>query len=380
MLDAFVGPDHEEEHTHEEIKAADIKDQTLADSNGKWKTLLPLAQSGELDAFFEHEAEEEGSTTEEAKAEYLEKWACDAVTIKVEDDTISFTTADGTACSAVYTYAGYAPVLADDGDISAVRYQFTTDSADAPKYVQFNDHGHEPGEVEHFHIYFGNDNFEALLKAESNPFFVPADLSAAGIMSELAEHDHDHHDHDHEHEEEEKDEHVWLSLRNAQKLVAVITEALCEADPADAESFKSNAAAYIEKLVALDAQYKEVMDAAAYKTVLFGDRFPFRYLVDDYGLAYYAAFSGCSAESEASFATIVFLAGKVDELKLPAVMTIENPHFRIAETIMENTQTKDQKILSLNSMQGTTADEISAGATYLGIMENNLTILRDALN
>lgn len=204
---------------------------------------------------------------------------------------------------------------------------------------------------------------------------------------EKHDHDHEHeeeheeeHDHDHEHEEEEADEHVWLSLRNAQKLVAVITEALCEADPADAESFKSNAAAYTEKLAALDARYKETVDAAAHKTLLFGDRFPFRYLVDDYGLAYYAAFSGCSAESEASFATIVFLAGKVDELKLPAVMTIENPHFRIAETIVESTQTKDQKIFSLDSMQGTTAEDISAGATYLGIMENNLTILRDALN
>ena len=201
------------------------------------------------------------------------------------------------------------------------------------------------------------------------------------------DHDHDEdedeHDHDHEHEhehEEEADEHVWLSLRNAQKLVAALTDALCKADPADAEAFRANAAAYIEKLAALDTQYSEAVNSAAFRTILFGDRFPFRYLADDYGLDYFAAFSGCSAESEASFATIVFLAGKVDELGLPTVLTIENPRTRIAQTIVESTQAKNQKILSLDSMQGTTAADIAAGATYLGIMESNLAVLRDALN
>ena len=193
------------------------------------------------------------------------------------------------------------------------------------------------------------------------------------------DHDHDEHDHDHEHGEE-ADEHVWLSLRNAQKLVVALTDALCKADPADAEAFRANAAAYIEKLAALDTQYSEAVNSAAFRTILFGDRFPFRYLADDYGLDYFAAFSGCSAESEASFATIVFLAGKVDELGLPTVLTIENPRTRIAQTIVESTQAKNQKILSLDSMQGTTAADIAAGATYLGIMESNLAVLRDALN
>ena len=162
--------------------------------------------------------------------------------------------------------------------------------------------------------------------------------------------------------------------------MAALTDALCKEDPADAEAFRANAAAYIEKLAALDAQYSETVNTAAFKTFLFGDRFPFRYLADDYGLDYFAAFSGCSAESEASFATIVFLAGKVDELGLPTVLTIENPRTRIAQTIVESTQAKNQKILSLDSMQGTTAADIAAGATYLGIMESNLAVLRDALN
>ena len=183
-----------------------------------------------------------------------------------------------------------------------------------------------------------------------------------------------------EEEEAESDEHVWLSLRNAEKLVKVIAETLAEIDAEKAEPYRVNAESYIEKLQALDAQYAETVDAAAYKTILFGDRFPFRYLADDYGLTYYAAFAGCSAETEASFQTILFLAQKVDELGLPAVLTIENPKTRIAETVVNATQKKNQKILSLNSMQGVTAQEVKDGAAYLSLMESNLIVLRDALN
>ena len=197
-----------------------------------------------------------------------------------------------------------------------------------------------------------------------------------------AEHEHgEDHDHDHEEEEEiEYDEHVWLSLRNAEKLVAVIADALAEIDAEHAAAYRGNAENYLAQLQALDAQYAETVNAAAYKTVLFGDRFPFRYLVDDYGLAYYAAFTGCSAESEASFQTILFLAQKLDELGLPAVLTIENPKTRMPETIVASSQAKNQKILAMNSMQGVTAQEVKAGADYLAIMEENLRVLREALN
>ena len=195
------------------------------------------------------------------------------------------------------------------------------------------------------------------------------------------EHEHDHdEDEDHEKHEHEADEHVWLSLRNAEKLVQAIADAIAGLDPAQADLYRTNANNYIEKLQALDAQYAETVNAAAYKTILFGDRFPFRYLADDYGLTYYAAFAGCSAETEASFQTILFLAQKVDELHLPAVLTIENPKTRIAETVVNATQNKNQKILSLNSMQGVTAQEVKDGAAYLSLMESNLIVLRDALN
>ena len=203
-------------------------------------------------------------------------------------------------------------------------------------------------------------------------------------LVEGMEHEHDHeehdHDHDHEHEEAEMDEHVWLSLRNAQALCRVIADTLSEIDPDSAALYQANAAAYLEKLDALDQAYAAAVDAAAFDTLLFGDRFPFRYLADDYGLTYYAAFSGCSAESEASFQTIVFLAGKMDELGLPAVLTIEHPRTRIAETVVQATKARNQKILALDSMQSITAQDVMAGVTYLSIMENNLEVLKEALN
>ena len=195
------------------------------------------------------------------------------------------------------------------------------------------------------------------------------------------DHEHEEHDHDHdEEEEEEADEHVWLSVRCAEKLTAAIAEGLYEIDPGHAEHYRENTAAYLEKLADLDARYAETVSSAAYKTMLFGDRFPFRYLADDYGLTYYAAFAGCSAESEASFATIVFLAQKVDELGLPAVLTIEHSKTKIADTIVQNTAEKNQEILVLDSMQGTTAADIQAGMTYLSVMEANLEVLKEALN
>ena len=177
----------------------------------------------------------------------------------------------------------------------------------------------------------------------------------------------------------EYDEHVWLSLRNASLFCDTIAEALGEADPDNAQLYQRNADAYEEKLAALDEEYQAAVEQSQTKTVLFADRFPFRYLVDDYNLSYYAAFTGCSAETDASFETITFLAGKLDELKLPVVLTIENSDQKVAKAVIENTKTKDQKILPLNSMQSVTTKEVEEGTTYLSIMENNLQILKEAL-
>ncbi len=195
----------------------------------------------------------------------------------------------------------------------------------------------------------------------------------------MQEEDHDHEDADEHEEEAEYDEHIWLSLKNAQVLVAAISEALQESDPARKDTYAANAAAYAEKLSALDGEYRAAVDSGKYKTLLFGDRFPFRYLADDYGLDYYAAFPGCSAETEASFETISFLAKKADELKLPCVLTIEGTQHKIAETVVQNTAQKNQQILTMDSMQAVTANDAASGVSYLSIMEKNLSVLKKAL-
>ena len=200
-------------------------------------------------------------------------------------------------------------------------------------------------------------------------------------MQEEHEHEDAHaHDDAEEHEhEEEVDEHVWLSLKNAKMLVRVISKALQELDPDNKDIYAANADAYVKKLSALDADYQAAVDAASNKTILFGDRFPFRYLVDDYGLRYYAAFVGCSAETEAGFETISFLAKRVDEWKLPCVLTIEGAQHKIAETIVRNTTAKNQKVLTMDSMQSTTTQDVKNGTTYLSVMEKNLSVLKEAL-
>ena len=172
-----------------------------------------------------------------------------------------------------------------------------------------------------------------------------------------------------EEEGPEYDEHVWLSLKNFSILVNSIDEAIEKLDKDNASTYQQNAKAYTDKLNKLDNEYKEVVDNASIKTLLFGDRFPFRYLTEDYNLDYYAAFIGCSAETEASFDTITFLAQKVDELSLKNVITIEGTNHKIAETIIQNTKDKNQQILK----------DYENGTNYLSTMEKNLEVLKEAL-
>lgn len=198
-------------------------------------------------------------------------------------------------------------------------------------------------------------------------------------LAEGMEDDHGHEEDEHHADAEKPDEHVWLSLKNARAACGKIADALEEKDPQNAKAYAANAAAYGEKLAALDAKYQEAADSGTTKTLLFGDRFPFRYLLEDYGLNYYAAFPGCSAETEASFETIVFLADKLDELRLKDVLVIETSDQSIAKTIVQSTAEKNQSILVMDSMQAITMKEVEAGETYLSVMEKNLTVFKQAL-
>ena len=251
-------------------------------------------------------------------------------------------------------------------------------------------------------IYVGGESdgwVESALASTSNPDRAVINLidtlgdsvKLEEVVEGMQETEHDHeededhaHDADEEHtdadeQEAETDEHVWLSLRNAQAVCQKIAEKLGEIDPEHEQAYTQNALAYIDKLAALDAKYQAAVDAANKKTLVFGDRFPFRYLTEDYGLNYYAAFVGCSAETEASFETIRFLAEKTDALGLNHVLTIENPNHKIAETVVANTSGKNQQVLSMDSMQSVTSKDVAAGATYLSIMEHNLEVLTQAL-
>lgn len=190
-------------------------------------------------------------------------------------------------------------------------------------------------------------------------------------------------EHNHEEDEEDEaeyDEHIWLSLKNAKIIVEKLCQQIAELDSANSKFYKSNAQSYIAKLDNLDKEYTQTVSSSKNKTILFGDRFPFRYLADDYGINYFAAFIGCSTDTEASFETIAFLSRKVDELNLHTILTIEKSDKKIAETIKKNSKSKNQKILEMNSIQSVSAREIKNGTSYIELMKQNLSVLKTALN
>ena len=258
-----------------------------------------------------------------------------------------------------------------------------------------------------------------------------------GMMEEKG-HDHDHEhepegtaeeDHDHDHKadasdqntkgtdthsthvhshEEEPDEHVWTSPQNCVILIEKLTEEFCAADPVNAEYYRKNGDAYRKEFEELDARYRDMAASAPRKTILFGDRFPFRYLAEELGLTCYAAFPGCSSESEPSAATIAFLIDKAAEEKLPVIFQIEFSNGNIARAISEAAELKMKinaakqaeessggennsglsaaeaggmkiQVLQLHSCHNITADEFKSGQTCLSLMTKNLEALRTAL-
>ena len=183
-----------------------------------------------------------------------------------------------------------------------------------------------------------------------------------------------------EEEEDAYDEHIWLSLHNASLSCDAIRDALCRADEKNADIYRKNTVAYQKKLTSLDQDFRTAVSGGATDTIVVGDRFPFRYLCDDYRIRYFAAFSGCSAETQASFATIIFLAKKVDEYGLKTILKTESADDSVASTIKDNTTSKDQQLLTLDSMQSVTSEQIKGGTTYLSVMQSNLAVLQQALS
>ncbi len=192
------------------------------------------------------------------------------------------------------------------------------------------------------------------------------------------EHEEDAKEHEHHHDEGEieYDEHVWTSLRNAAKIVNSIKDELIKISPENKLVFEENAKKYTDKLNDIDVKFQDIVDKGSRKTILFGDRFPFRYFTNDYGLNYFAAFPGCSEQTEASSKTIAFLVEKVKSENIPVVFKIEMSNGNIAKTIADEA---GAKVLTLNSAHNISADDFKSGITYVEIMEENLKAIKEAL-
>ena len=180
-----------------------------------------------------------------------------------------------------------------------------------------------------------------------------------------------------EHSVHEIDEHVWTSPVNASAIVDKIKELLVQADPENRQIYEENAEAYEAELAELDAEFRDVVDNAGRRLVVFGDRFPFRYFADEYGLDYYAAFPGCASDTEPSAATMAFLINKVKEEEIPAVLKMELSNENIANAIAEATGTEVRTFYSCHNL---TAEEFEDGETYLSMMQKNVETLKEVLN
>lgn len=347
----------------------------------------------------------------------MKKYICLAVSFMLIISTLvscGQTTGESTNKTAVETLAGGAQETAETNKgqvrLSIVasifpQYDFVRqivgDKADVTMLLKpgAESHSYEPTpqDIKTIHssdlfIYTGGENdswVEGILKSSDNQG--PKTMRLVDLVDTVSEevvegmeHDHDHdydddHDHDndddHDHDHE-LDEHVWTSPVKAIEIVEKITDELVELDPNNAEEYRVNSEKYINDLKKLDADFRAVVADAKRNVILFGDRFPFRYLADEYGLKYYAAFTGCSTDTEASAATVAFLIDKTKELGLPVVFTIELSNEKIADSIVEATGVKK---LTLHSIHNLSVEDLEAGETYISLMERNVENLKIAL-
>ncbi|WP_296561981.1 ZinT/AdcA family metal-binding protein [Ruminococcus sp.] len=397
------GESHDHDHSKEVSTFEDdeVKDRSLSDWAGEWQSAYPLVLDGSLDEAWEHKSEDGSMTAEEYKDYYTIGYKTDISSVKIDGDNITFTYDDGKTVSSDYEYTGYFIQNWSTGTKAAMyRFEAVDKESGAPVYIEFNDHMIEPEKAEHFHLRMSNESYDAIVDPEGNwPTFFDAALTPDEVCDEVIGHGHsdededeeehehedeheeeheDEHEHHHEEGEEEYDEHVWLSVKNAKTICGAIEKELEAIDPDNAADYKANLESYTAKLDELDNSFKTLVDSASSKTLVFGDRFPFRYFVDDYGLDYYAAFIGCSAETEASFETIAFLADKVNELDCGTIFTLENSSKDIANSII-SASGKSAEIAELNSLQSISADDIANGTSYLSIMQKNYDVLAGVL-
>jgi zinc transport system substrate-binding protein len=360
------------DHGHEDFTIEDVKDRALTDWAGDWQSVYPYLLDGTLDPVMKHKAESGEKTAPEYYEQYKTAYTTDMDKISITGDSMTFYK-NGVPAKAQYAYRGTGVITEDDGSLW-VRYKFEAPgnpSKGAPKYVMFSDHLIVPAKSEHFHIYTSDKSFDELME-DTNPVnyptYYPAGLTKDEIVAEMTGHDHE--------EEAEYDEHVWTSPGNAKLIVRKIADALKERDTPNADAYEKNTASYLAKLTDLDASFQNMIKGSKRKVFVFGDRFPFRYFADAYGLSYFAAFPGCSTETEASAATVAFLINKVRSEKIPVVFHIELSNEKIADTICEETEAKK---LLLHAVHNISKRDFDRGANYYGLMSQNIQNLKEAL-
>lgn len=182
---------------------------------------------------------------------------------------------------------------------------------------------------------------------------------------------------EHDEDEVEYDEHIWTSPVNAVKMINNIKEEIIKIDSNNKEQYEKNANSYISELNDIDTEIRDVVNNSKRKDLVFGDRFPLRYFVEEYGLTYHAAFPGCSEQTEASAKTITYLINYVKDNKIPVVFHIELSNGKIADTIAKET---GAKVLEFNAVHNISKSDFDKGLTYVDYMKKNIEVLKTALN
>ena len=216
--------------------------------------------------------------------------------------------------------------------------------------------------------------------SETSALSLLALVNSDGNYGELLSHDHDSEcDHTHTDTSENIDEHIWMSLKNSIFFTGEITEIICSKDPENSELYKSNSQNYVNLLKQLDSGFETAVSQSENPVMVVADRFPFLYLTNDYGIKCFAAFPGCSADTDASPETVITLSDAIDEYNLSFVAVTENTTGKTAKAVIANTSEKNQEIVVINSMQSVSSEDIENGTTYLGIMEQNLEAIKTLL-
>ncbi len=361
----------EADHDHQVTDDESIVElRPLSDFSGSFKPVISYVKDGSLNEYMEQAAKERDQSAEDIMTFYLKKYATEFQKLTIDGQTLTIETNEETL-SAHYTSVGYEVNQSDNHDHYWFLYEITEPVEGMPTRLAFNDHHHtshdHTHEPRHFYLNYGDESFEQLIQQSNwSPSFYEIEATAEDILSVFME--------DYEFE---LDEHMWTSPKQMMTLVQMLTKTLVTLDQTNEDWYEANAASYLTNLETIDYELQELIQTAKRQTIVVGDRFPFKYLAHDYGLTYYSALSACSTDTEVSPAMIASLIDYVKEEHIPVVFSIELSSGNIAKTIVEATGAKQ---LTLHSAHNISKVDFEAGITYLDLMQENLKVLKEALN